>query len=84
MGFPKFRAAEVKIQLYKSGWGDLEWLVGWKGELCAECVAIINRTAEFFHREMKQRQRDVQPGEDVALVEIEGSPPPKSKRKRRR
>lgn len=68
MGFPKFRAAEVKIQIYKSGWGDAEWIASFKGELCDECVAIINRTAETFHREMNQRQVKAQAGEHVSSV----------------
>jgi hypothetical protein len=83
--FPKFQGAEVKIQLYKSSWGDSEWLAGWKGELCSECVAIINRTAETFHREMNQRQMKARPGERVSSPEAEVAlkPAPK-KRKRRR
>lgn len=85
--FPKFRAAEVRIQLHKSGWGDTEWLAGWKGELCDECVAIINRTAEVFHRELALRLKHVQPGERVSSPEAELPSAtvisPKAKRSRR-
>lgn len=85
--FPKFQGAEVKIQLYKSMWGDLDWLVGWKGELCSECVAIVNRTAEFFHRELAQRFVVERPGDTTSTIEVEGDPPddrPKKKRKKRK
>ncbi len=76
--FPMFQGAEVKIQLYKSRWGDLDWLVGWKGELCEECAAIVNRTAETFRREMEQRQREAQPGFNTSEIETEGDPPESS------
>lgn len=73
-GFPKFQGAEVRIQLHRTTWGEVEWLAGWKGELCAECVAIVNRTAETFHREMNQRQRSAQPGEHVSSTEAAPAP----------
>lgn len=79
--FPKFRAAEVQIKLYGTMWGNPEYLVGWKGELCEECVAIINRTAEAFHREMNQRQRTARPGEHVSSPEAEVAKPKKRKRR---
>ena len=67
--FPDFQAAEVQIKLYKKTWGDPEYVVGWKGELCAECVAIINRTAEAFHREMNARARKAAPGEHLSSAD---------------
>jgi hypothetical protein len=81
--FPKFRAAIVQIQLFKNAWGNAEYLAGWKGELCDECVEIVNRTAETFHREMNQRQMSAQPGEFVSSPEAEVAKPKKKARRSR-
>lgn len=81
--FPSFQAASIEIRLYANMWGNPENIAGWKGELCAECVAIINRTAEFFHRELNQREVKARPGEHVSSPEAEVSKPKKRKPKRR-
>lgn len=82
--FPKFRVGKVEIQISKAGWGDYEWLANFKGELCDPCVAIINRAAEAFHRELSQRLQKAAPGERVSSADAEPVVLPKKKRKRKR
>lgn len=81
LGSPKLRAAQVNIQLYKKNWGDPEYLASWKGELCDGCVALINRAAEAFHRELQSRFRKALPGESLSVPEAEL---PKKKRRKKR
>lgn len=47
-----FRGVEIFVVTHKSMWGEKEYVVQWKGELCDRCHTIVERLHQTFNELM--------------------------------